>query len=141
MNTKVVASDSAYKSCQLQLCVQKLSLVKVYAQFSMGIVHMKRMIIYNVDIKVINVYNNANEKVSIAIVHTLNIMHTKLVNSNNANKSCQLQQCIQKFFAYNSYLSFDAILRFFQTCFRLDAFLQESTAAAVVSNQFAFFPK
>jgi len=34
--------------------------------------------------------------VSIAIVHTLNVMHTKMVNSNDANKSCQLEQCIQK---------------------------------------------
>ena len=51
VNTKVVASDSAYKSCQLQLCIEKLSLVKVYAQFSMGIVHIKRMIICNSEYK------------------------------------------------------------------------------------------
>ena len=69
------------------------------------------------NIKVINVYNSAYKKVSIAIMHTLNVMHTKMVNRNNANKSRQLQQYIQschlQFFAYNSYRSFDAILRFF----------------------------
>ena len=36
VNTKVVVSDSAYKSCQLQLCIQKLSLAIVYAQFFNG---------------------------------------------------------------------------------------------------------
>ena len=55
--------------------------------------------------KVINVYNSAYKKLSIAIVHTLNGMHTKIVNSNNAKKvvncnnackSCHLQLCIQK---------------------------------------------
>ena len=33
VNTTVVVSDSAYKSCQLQLCIQKLPLAIVYSQF------------------------------------------------------------------------------------------------------------
>ena len=67
--------------------------------FSMGIVNEMKWnewLFAKVNIKVINVYNSAYKKLSIAIVHTLNVMHTKIVISYNANKSCQLQQCIQK---------------------------------------------
>ena len=39
------------------------------------------------NIKVINVYNSAYKKLFIAIVHTLNVMHTKMVNSNKANEN------------------------------------------------------
>ena len=45
------------------------------------------MIICNSEYKSNQCVQQCIQKVSIAIVHTLNVMHTKMVISNNANKS------------------------------------------------------
>ena len=69
------------------------------------------MIICNSEYKSNQCVQQCIQKMSIAIVHTLNVMHTKMVNSNNANKICRLQQCIQKLsfaiFSIQNYRSFE----------------------------------